>query len=127
MPESQEGRTHKPPSTSAGSDRALLLAKSYQIIWLLVGILEGLFGLRFLLKLIAANPGNAFAQLVYGLTDLFLAPFFSLTSTPEAGGMVLEVPTIIAMMVYALAGWTLIHTLRVLFSRPSEEDLPTDL
>jgi hypothetical protein len=46
-----------------------------QFIWLVFGILEAALGLRFFLKLIAANPANPFAQLVYNFTDLFMWPF----------------------------------------------------
>jgi len=43
--------------------------------------------------------------LIYGFTNLFLFPFVGLTGTPAAGGMVLEISSVIAMLVYALAGW----------------------
>ena len=38
-------------------------------IWLILGILEGLIGLRVLLKLLGANPAAPFAQFIYSLTD----------------------------------------------------------
>src|SRR5512145_623029 len=49
--------------------------KATQLIWLGLGILEVLLALRFFLKLIAANPSNLFASLLYSFTDLFLFPF----------------------------------------------------
>ena len=33
------------------------------LLWLLIGALEGLLALRLILKLMAANPSNAFARL----------------------------------------------------------------
>src|SRR5512140_2559245 len=39
------------------------------------GVLEGLIGIRILLKLMAANPANAFARFIYDITSIFLAPF----------------------------------------------------
>ncbi len=48
----------------------------------------GCTGLRFLLKLIAANPNSGFAVLVYGFSELFLAPFTGLVANPQYGGAV---------------------------------------
>lgn len=79
-----------------------------QFIWLAFGILEGLIVLRIFLRLMAANPANPFANLIYGITDVFLWPFFGLTATPAAGGFVLELSSIIALVVYALLSWVLV-------------------
>jgi hypothetical protein len=100
--------------------------KATQLIWLGLGILETLFALRVFLKLIAANPNNMFASLLYGITDLFLIPFAGLTATPAAGGMVLEIHTLIAMVVYALAAWALERIVWVLFYRPRESRVVTE-
>jgi hypothetical protein len=106
------------------SERAFTF-KATQLIWLGLGILEVLLALRFFLKLIAANPANMFASLLYAFTDLFLFPFAGLTATPAAGGMVLEVHTLIAMVVYALAAWALERIVWVLFYRPRETQVVT--
>jgi hypothetical protein len=99
------------------------LAKTEQIIWLIVGVLEGLFGIRLVLKLIAANPEAGFAQLIYGFTAVFLVPFTNLTENPSAGGSVLEVTTLIAMLVYALFAWGVVRILYVIFD-PNPEVRP---
>jgi len=99
-------------------ERRILTFKVTQLVWLLLGILEALLALRFGLKLIGANPASPFAVLIYGFTDLFLFPFAGLTGTPAAGGMVLEISTLIAMVVYALIGWAVERILWVIFYRP---------
>ena len=87
-------------------ERVGLARKVGQFIWLMGGLLEAMLGLRFLLKLMAANPGSPFAQFVYDFTDLFLWPFQALTASPSTSqGMVLEIPTLFAMLVYGLATW----------------------
>jgi protein-S-isoprenylcysteine O-methyltransferase Ste14 len=83
------------------------------------GVLEGLIGIRILLRLIAANPANQFARFIYDITSLFLAPFFGLTATPAAGGSVLEIPSIIAMVVYALLAWAIIRLVWLLLYHPA--------
>lgn len=94
------------------------LLKLTQFIWLSFGVLEGLIGLRILLKLIAANPDNTFAQFIYNLTDLFLWPFVGLTRTPAAQEIVLEIHSIIALFVYALLSVLIERMIRIIFSRP---------
>jgi hypothetical protein len=100
-----------------GREQRLFTFKATQVIWLLLGILETLIALRFIFKLIAVNPDNSFAGLLYGFTGLFVAPFASLTSAPSAGGMVLEISSIIAMVVYLLIAWALERIVYVLFYR----------
>ena len=101
-----------------GAERSMNIDRVVQVVWLLVGMLEFLLGLRAVLKLMAANPANPFASFVYNVTDLFLWPFFGLTRTPAANGMVLEVPTLIAMAVYALLGWLVVRAIWLIFEKP---------
>ena len=81
-------------------ERRIFTFKATQLVWLFLGILEALLALRFGLKLIGANPASPFAVVLYGFTGLFLYPFAGLIGTPAAGGMQLEVSTLIAMLVY---------------------------
>jgi hypothetical protein len=90
-----------------------------QLIWLFFGIIVAGIGLRFVLKLMAANPASPFADLVYRFTDLFLWPFAGLTATPSAQGMVLEIPAIIAMFVYTLIGWIVVRLVWLLLYQPA--------
>lgn len=102
----------------AGSEQRVATFKATQLIWLVLGLLEVGLALRFVFKLIAVNADNLFASILYGITDLFVAPFASLTGAPSSGGMVLEISTIIAMIVYLLLGWALERIVYVLFYRP---------
>jgi hypothetical protein len=101
-----------------GSEQRVATFKATQIIWLLVGLLEAGLALRFVFKLIGVNGTNPFATLVYNVTNLFVAPFASLTGAPAAAGMVLEISTIIAMLVYLLLAWGLERIVTVVFYRP---------
>jgi hypothetical protein len=99
-------------------ERRIFTFKATQLVWLLFGILEAMIALRVGLKLIGANAASPFAVFIYGFTSIFLLPFQGLTGTPEAGGMVLEISSIIAMVVYALVGWALERIIWVIFYRP---------
>lgn len=102
----------------AGQEQRVATFKVTQLIWLLLGLLEAAIALRVMFKLIGVNAANPFAALLYNVTDLFVAPFASLTGAPAAGGMVLEISSIIAMIVYLLIGWAMERIVYVLFYRP---------
>ena len=88
-----------------------------RILYTLLGILEILLGLRFVLKLIAANPDSGFTVFIYGITGLFIAPFKALIGTPTFGGSSFEVTTLIAMAVYALLFWVLARVIQIATSQ----------
>ena len=81
--------------------------KVTQLIWLFLGILEALIALRIGLKLIGANPAAVFAQIIFGVTNVFLWPFTGITPDPAVGAFQFEISSIIAMIVYALVAWGL--------------------
>jgi YggT family protein len=107
-----------PVEVQQSKERRAKMYFSTQVLWLLFGLLEGALGLRFIFKLIGANPQNAFASFLYSLTDIFLVPFADLTRTFAADGMVLEFSTLIAMLLYALVGWAIERVIYVIFYRP---------
>jgi YggT family protein len=102
----------------SGREQRVATFKATQMIWLLLGLLESAIALRVLFKLIAVNAANPFAALLYKVTDFFVAPFASLIGAPAAGGMVLEISSIIAMFVYLLIAWALERIVYLLFYRP---------
>lgn len=78
-----------------------------QIIYIVFGILEGLIAIRFVLKLLGANPDAGFSSFVYSITDPFLAPFQGVFGTPVVHTSVFEFTSILAIIVYALVAWGL--------------------
>ena len=102
----------------AGQEQRVTGFRVTQILWLLLGLLEAAIGLRVIFKLVAVNAANPFAALLYNVTDLFLAPFKSLAGAPAFSGMVLEISSIIAMIVYFLIGWGIERIVYVIFYRP---------
>lgn len=107
------------------AERRLAVSRIAGLIWLAFGILVASIGLRVALKLIAANPANPFAGLLYAFTDLFLLPFSGLTITPSAQGMVLEIPAVIAMFVYTLVGWVVVRLVWLVFYQPAARSVRT--
>ena len=107
------------------ADQRVTISRITQILWLLFGFLEALIGLRVILKLIGANPAAFFAQMIYGITDVFLWPFAGITPDPGVGAFQLEISSIIAMIVYALVAWGLTRLIWVLFYRPNTSSAST--
>jgi hypothetical protein len=103
---------------SSTMEQRLFLTRVIQVLWMLFGFLEVLIGIRIVLKLIGANPGAFFTQVIYGLTSIFLWPFAGITPDPGVGAIQFEISSIIAMIIYALIAWGLTRLIWVLFYHP---------
>lgn len=87
------------------------------IIWYILGFIEVLLGLRFVLKLFGANPASGFVDFIYGVSGVLSAPFdniFGVTST-EAGETqsVFEPSILVAAAVYALVAWGIVKLITI--------------
>lgn len=105
-------------SRDAAAERRMGMFQLNRILYSLLAFLEILLGLRFFLKLIAANAESGFSVFIYGVTALFAEPFANLIGTPAYEGMVFEATTLIAMVVYALVFWGIVQVVRIVFDRP---------
>lgn len=77
-----------------------------RIVQYLLGVIESLLALRVVLSMLGANRGNAFAELIYGITYPLVSPFFGLFGYEFQYGVArLEIETLVAMVVYGLLGW----------------------
>lgn len=99
-------------------EQRIFTFKATQLIWLLLGILEGLIAIRIVLMLIGANPNSPIVALIYGFTGLFLFPFTGLIASPTAGNLVLELSSLFAMLIYALLAWAAERIVWLVFYRP---------
>jgi hypothetical protein len=87
-----------------------------QTVWWIVGFIEVLIAIRFVLKLFGANPAP-FVRFMYDLTWPFVAPFHGIFNTAQEGKSILEPESLVAMAIYALIGWGIVSLIR-LVSRP---------
>ena len=80
-----------------------------RIIYFIFGVVIAFIALRFVLLLLGANQGSAFVDFVYGVSGLFVAPFYGIfNNTPTFGASVLDVSSIVAILIYALISWALV-------------------
>ncbi len=120
----EETYVHREPVVQAqrqvvedpSAEGRVLVARISGLIWLLFGILEALIFVRVVLKFIAANPTSDFARIIYNLSDVFLAPFSGLIGSPVVGNGILEMPALIAMIIYALLAWIIVRLFRLIFT-----------
>lgn len=76
-----------------------------QLVYWVFGLVEGIIAIRFVLKVLGANPSAGFAQFMYGITAPLVAPFNGLFGNPSSGASVLELNSLIALIVYGLFAW----------------------
>ncbi len=79
-----------------------------RIVSLLFGILFVLLGVRIVLLLLVANPGNSIVDFVYSVTEPFVAPFRGIFAfdVVVSGDRTLDIAALVALI-----GWLLIYVL----------------
>jgi hypothetical protein len=85
------------------------LYRGTQVVWYLFYALETLLLFRFVLKLLAANPGAVFTQIIYSLTYPFVYPFLAVFSSTRVASSTFEWTTLLAMLVYWILAWAIIR------------------
>jgi len=118
-------RRRKEVIRDVGAERRVVVSKIVYLIWLLFGVLDVLLLFRFGLPLIKANPNNAFADFIYDQTALFMKPFVGLVQSPTSNGRVIDIPVLVAIIVYSLVAWVLARLVWVLFYRPGRRVVST--
>jgi uncharacterized protein YggT (Ycf19 family) len=99
------------------STRAVVVSRLNALLWLVAGVVTGLIAIRFVLKLLAANPDNSFARFVFQVTDALVAPFAGLLSSiGVTSGSTVELVSLVAIIVYLLVAWVITSLIRILFA-----------
>ncbi len=91
------------------------------LLWFLT-VLETMLALRFLLKLIGADPNNLFAGFLYALTAIPLLPFQDIVKSPSIHppNQSFEFSTLIAIAIFYLIFYALRRFIRLLVSSPED-------
>jgi hypothetical protein len=84
------------------------LYRGTQIVWYVLGVLEAVLGIRFILKLLGANPAAGFSNFIYDFSYIFVAPFQSVFQISKVDTNIFEWTTLLAMGVYYLVAWGII-------------------
>lgn len=79
-----------------------------QFTYIVLGIVEAILGLRFILRLFGANSSNGFVSWIYDASQPIMEPFFNIFPNVRLeDGFVLELSTLFAMLVYGLIGYAI--------------------
>ncbi|MHB8619629.1 MAG: hypothetical protein ACYDAG_08680, partial [Chloroflexota bacterium] len=89
----------------------LAVWRAQRVIYYLFGVVEATAALRFILKVVGANPSSPFTQLVYGLSWVFVFPFNGVLPTLRAGSSTIELFTLVAIAIYGLVSFGLVKLL----------------
>lgn len=88
-----------------------------RIVYFVMGFLEVLLALRFLFRVIGADPDNGFARFIYNFTGVFVGPFNGIFNDQSLqSGSVVEISTLLAMAIYALLTYGVIQLMYLLFT-----------
>lgn len=80
------------------------------LIGFVIGIIELFLGFRFIFRLLGANTGAPFVNWLYETTDPLINPFRGIFPTPKIEGIfAVEFTTLVALIVYMLAGYILLE------------------
>lgn len=102
----------KVPDEEARTVRYAIVKLMSFFQWFTV-ILETLLGIRFIFKLMGADPNNLLAGFLYALTTIVLVPFDSIVHTESYR---FEWSTLIAMVIYLLLFWGIRRFFLILIS-----------
>ena len=86
-----------------------------RVINVIVGLVELLLALRFVLELLGANSGAAFVAWVYSASGNLVAPFAGAFPSISIGTGLIDIPTVLAMIAYAILGWLIIRLVYFVF------------
>lgn len=103
---SEELRLQEEERRIAIANRNAAITRLIQVLYFLTGALGVLLLLRVLLRLFGANPSNQFAQVIYGLSQPFVAPFANLFGNPAFGrSHEFDINALVAIVAYAILTW----------------------
>jgi hypothetical protein len=85
-----------------------------RIVYLVFGVIEVFIAVRFVLKLLGANPVAGFVQFVYAVSDFFMIPFNAIFPAQRVSGTTFEWSALVAILVYALIAAGLVALIRAL-------------
>lgn len=94
-----------------------LLDRLVQIIYILTFMVDVLLVIRFVLKLLAANPQAAFTAFIYGVSDPLVQPFTGVFPNATQRGNVLEPASLLAIVIYSLVAFLLVRIIEMVVDR----------
>jgi hypothetical protein len=80
----------------------LAVWRAQRVIYYVFGVVQAFIAIRFILKLLGANPISPFTQIIYNISWIFVFMFNGVVPNSTSGDNVFEWFSLIAVVVYAL-------------------------
>jgi len=90
-----------------------------RLVWFVVGLIDVIIALRFVLLLLGANRSAGFTDFIYSISAPLVSPFVGIFGEPVYGKSVFEISSVLAIIIYALIGWGITALLTI--GRPRGE------
>jgi hypothetical protein len=84
------------------------------VIWWIVGFVDVLLIIRFLLKLLGGSTVSGFVRFMYDITQFLVAPFHGIFNSAVQGRSILEPESLVAIAIYSLIGWGIVSLIRMM-------------
>src|ERR1700682_2102763 len=84
------------------------------VIWWVVGFVDILLAIRFLLKLLGGSTVSGFVTFMYNITQPLVAPFHGIFNTAVQGRSILEPESLVAIAIYSLIGWGIVSLIHMM-------------
>jgi hypothetical protein len=88
--------------------------RAIQIVWWVVGFVDILLAIRFLLKLFGGSTVSGFVTFMYNITQPLVAPFHGIFNTTVQGRSILEPESLVAIAIYSLIGWGIVSLIHMM-------------
>ena len=88
--------------------------RAVPVIWWIVGFVDVLLTIRFVLKLLGGSTVSGFVTFMYDITQPLVAPFHGIFNTAVQGRSILEPESLVAIAIYSLIGWGIVSLIRMM-------------
>lgn len=87
------------------------------VVWFILGLIEILLAVRFLLKLLGANSASGFVNAIYAVTNILTAPFDNIFNVSQSvagqSRSVFEPSILVAAVVYAVIAYGIVKLINI--------------
>jgi len=88
--------------------------RAIQAVWWVVGFVDVVLAIRFILKLLGGSTVSGFVTFMYNITQPLVAPFHGIFNTTVQGRSILEPESLVAIAIYSLIGWGIVSLIRMM-------------
>ena len=88
--------------------------RAIQVVWWIVGFVDVVLAIRFVLKLLGGSTVSGFVTFMYNITQPLVAPFHGIFNTTVQGRSILEPESLVGIAIYSLIGWGIVSLIRMM-------------